>query len=130
MPADSSENRIGLAFPLKFSKGDRGSLIGCTREEHIKQSIRTLLLTGNSQRVMRPDFGSRAGEFLFENISATTSALIRHEIRRAIENYEPRVELIDIKVSGSRDPGVLITEITYTVLETGVTDQLSVDLRR
>ena len=130
MPADSSEKKIGLAFPLKFSNGENGRLMGCTREEHIKQSIRTLLLTGNSQRVMRPDFGSRAGEYLFENINASTATLIRHEIRRTIENYEPRVELMEIKVSSSRDPGTLIAEITYSILETGVADQLTVDLRR
>ena len=130
MPADSSVNKIGLAFPLRFSNGDTGSLMGCTREEHIKQSIRALLLTGKSQRVMRRDFGSRAGEYLFENIDASTATMVRHEIRRTVENYEPRVELIEVKVSGSRDPGVLSAEISYSVLETGVTDQLTVDLRR
>ena len=126
-----SKNRIGLAFPLRFSEGDKGRLMACTPEEHIRQSILAILLTGTRQRVMRPDYGSRAGDYLFENIDATTATLIKHEISLAIEQYEPRVEVTNIKVgSGAPDPGVISVELHYQILDTGMADQLSVDLRR
>ena len=132
----SNENKIGLAFPFKFVKGDsedengekRRLLKACTYEEHIKQSIRALLLTGRRERVMRRDFGSRAGNYLFENIGATTTSLIQHEIKTTIARYEPRVELIGVKVnSSSRLPGVLSAEISYHVLSTDSADQLTVE---
>jgi len=135
----NGENRIGLAFPLKLTDGNQVNadgkanrrLMACTDEEHIKQSIRAILLTGPRERVMRRDFGNRAGAYLYENIGSTTASLVKHEIRSAIERYEPRVELTDIKVSGGRQgPGVLSVEISYRVLSTDANDQLTLDLRR
>ena len=133
----SNENKIGLAFPMKFIKGEKENTSGekfmllkaCTFEEHIKQSIRALLLTGRRERVMRRDFGSRAGSYLYENIGATTTSLIQHEIKTTIERYEPRVELIGVKVnSSSRLPGVLSVEINYRILSADTTDQLTIEL--
>jgi len=127
----SSQNKIGMTFPPRFIKGEEPSrLMACTYEEHIKQSIRALLLTGHRERVMRRDFGSGAGAYLFENISATTASLIQHEIKAAIERYEPRVELAGVTVKGSQSPGVLSVEISYRILSTDTADQLAVDIRR
>jgi len=137
--SNSSENRIGLAFPLKFGdgksqtpSGDKSRrLMACTYEEHIKQSIRALLLTGRRERVMRRDFGSRAGAYLFENIGPTTALLIQHEITETIERYEPRVELTGVMVRGNpQSPGVLHAEIGYRILSTDKADQLTVDIGR
>jgi len=132
----SSTHTIGLAFPLRFADGNVDGkpsrrLAACTNEEHIKQSIRALLLTGRGERVMRRDFGSRVGTYLFENIGATTTTLIQQEIRSTIERYEPRVDLSDVKVRGSsRNPGVLSVEIHYRILSTDAIDQVVVDLGR
>lgn len=119
---------IGLAFPLRLD-GD-GRLASCTYEEHVKQSIRTLLLTSREQRVMRRDFGNRLGAYLFENIGATTAALIKKEIIYTIGRYEPRVDIKSVQVSGAQAPGTLSVEITYRILSTGEDDRLALTIGR
>ena len=127
--SDNTEKRIGLAFPLQL--GEDGRLSACTYNEHIKQSIRTLLLTARGQRAMRPEFGNRLGAYLFENIDETTASLIKSEIIYTIERYEPRVELGDIQVASHlRDIGVIGVEIAYTIISTGASDQLSLTIGR
>jgi len=127
---DFGENSIGLAFPLRL--GEDGRLMACSYEDHVRQSLRTLLLTGLRQRKMRPEFGSRLGDYLFENIDTTTAALVKSEIIEAIERYEPRVELGDIRVrgGGGRDIGTINVEITYTIIYTGAADRVALTLGR
>ncbi|NLT57996.1 MAG: GPW/gp25 family protein [Clostridiales bacterium] len=123
------EHNIGLAFPLQV--GEDGRLAACSEEAHIRQSLRTLLLTARGERVMRPEFGSRVGAYLYENIGATTAALIKNEVKSTVERFEPRVELIDVAVNGgARDVAVLSVEVRYRIKSTGAADRLAVDVRR
>ena len=131
------EYRMGLAFPLRLDKrlDSDGRLVAatlaaCTYEEHIKQSLRTLLLTSRQQRIMRRDFGNRLGDYLFENIGPTTAALARNEIINTIENYEPRVEIDDVKVRAGKELGVINIEILYKIASTGVADRLALSIGR
>lgn len=121
------ENRIGLAFPMKLSED--GRLMSCTYEEHIKQSLRTLLSTARGERVMRREFGNRLGAYLFENIGATTTSLIKREITSTVERFERRVELTDVRVQGgTANPALLSVELAYRIKSTGVADQLSLKI--
>ena len=135
--ADYENNRIGMKFPLQFEAAESAeksakpiwSLSACTYEEHIKQSLRTILLTARRERFMRPEFGSGLGAYLFEGIDATTVSLIKREVRGTVERYEPRVELTDVTVDHSvQDLGVLRIAVYYRIKSTGASDQLSVDV--
>jgi len=137
--ADYDNKRIGMKFPLQFvavenvEKGAKPirSLSACTFEEHVKQSLRTLLLTARGERFMRPEFGSGLGAYLFEGIDATTVSLIKREVWGTVERYEPRVELTDVTVDHSvQDLGVLRIAVYYRIKSTGLSDQLSVDVGR
>jgi len=117
-------DKIGLAFPLKIT-GDSGPLIACSYEEHIKQSLRALLLTTRGERVMRPEFGSGLKAYLFEGIDTTTASLIKNEVQTTVESFEPRVEILDVEVdNNSREPGVLHVILSYRIKAGGAADQL------
>jgi phage baseplate assembly protein W len=80
---------------------------------------------------MRPDFGNRLGDYLFENIGATTAALVKNEIKGTIARFEPRVALDDIEVrEGAGGLGTISVEIAYRILSTGMTDRLAIDIGR
>ena len=127
-PMDDERNRaIGLAFPLGLDQD--GRLSACTYEEHIQQSLRALLLTARGRRVMRPDFGNRLGNYLYENIGETTAALIKNEIFNTVERFEPRVELDDVQIRvGPGGLGTITAEIRYRILSTGMNGRLSLDI--
>ncbi|WXR60687.1 GPW/gp25 family protein [Peptostreptococcaceae bacterium AGR-M142] len=88
----------GLSFPIRVDKST-GKIKMVFAEDDIKESIRIILGTKKGERVMRPDFGSRLNEFIFESVDATTLFLIEEEVKSAITNWEPRVEDVSVKAS-------------------------------
>ena len=125
---NDGEIKMGLAFPLRVEKD--GRLAACTYEEHIKQSLRTLLLTSREQRIMRREFGNRLGDYLFENIGPTTAALIKDEIISTVERYESRVEIDGVEVRGGQTPGTINVELKYRITSTGEADRLALSIGR
>ena len=133
---NKDDNRIGLKFPLQFE--DTGNAAGeepdrrlspCTFDEHVRQSLLTLLLTARGERFMRPGYGSGLSAYLFESIDATTVSLIKSEVKSTVERYEPRIELTDVTVvHGAQDPGALRVAVYYRIKSTGFSDQLTVDV--
>ena len=72
-------------------------LIALKNESAIARSIRNIIFTLPGEKFFNPNFGSRINRSLFENIDEISASIIRDEIQNSIANYEPRVELIDIK---------------------------------
>ena len=107
----------GLAFPLQFNP--RGQIALAAGERDIEQAIRLILSTMPGERVMRPNFGCRAWELVFEPISSETGSLMGHYVTEALSFWEPRIDVG--KVEAFRDPaddGVLLVDIQYTVKAT------------
>ena len=72
-------------------------LIALKNETAIARSVRNIVFTLPGEKFFNPNFGSRINRSLFENIDEISASIIRDEIQNSIANYEPRVELIDIK---------------------------------
>lgn len=91
----------GIAFPLRVDQS--GSIATTSAVDGIDSSLRLVLMTAPGERVMRPDFGCRIWELLFEPINANTLGLMAVAVREAVSRWEPRVELEDVRVVP--DPG-------------------------
>jgi len=69
----------------------------------IKNDILQLLLTVPGDRVMRPDYGVNIRSFVFEQmVQRDINKLIR-EIYDALDKYEPRVDVQDVKIKRDDD---------------------------
>ena len=104
----------GWNFPLKTDSGGRMKLV--TGVEDIEQSIRIILGTSPGERVMRPEFGCRAKDMIFESMNNETFAIAASQIESALTMWEPRIIVHDVKIS--RDPdadGTMRCEIVYEV---------------
>jgi Bacteriophage baseplate protein W len=68
-------------------------------EEHasIRQAILLLLSTRPGERVMRPDYGCDLYQLAFSPNDDTTAGLAIHYVRRAIDRWEPRVEVVSLE---------------------------------
>ena len=66
---------------------------------------------------MRPEFGCGVHDYVFESIDAYTLGRLEHEIREALDRWEPRIAC-STSTSISRDAteGVLLIDITYALL--------------
>ncbi len=68
---------------------------------------------------MRPTFGCRAHELLFEPISAATSSLFQEYVFDALRMWEPRIEVTSVNiVTEASNKGVLLAEIEYMIKAT------------
>ena len=54
-----------------------------------------VLATAPGERVMRPEFGCRIWDLLFEPINANTLGLMAQAVREALAQWEPRVDRRD-----------------------------------
>jgi phage baseplate assembly protein W len=94
-----SGNYIGAGwnFPLQFDATNSIALATQTRD--IEQAIEIIVRTAPGERPMRPEFGCRIQDHLFAPGNEVTQAAIAHDVRRAIEMWEPRVDVENVLVS-------------------------------
>ena len=107
----------GLAFPLHVNS--RGEIALVSSERDIEQSINIILGTRPGERVMRPEFGCRASELLFEPKDAATETRMQQYVEEALRRWEPRIEVQEVNVLTDPDlDGALFVEIYYLVKAT------------
>ena len=98
-------------------------LIALKNETAISRSIRNIVFTLPGEKFFNEDFGSRVSRSLFENIDDISASIIADEIRNSIQNYEPRVELIDVQTIPDYDNGAFDVTIIYRVIGADVPAQ-------
>ncbi|MFE9221458.1 GPW/gp25 family protein [Streptomyces lavendulae] len=86
----------GWAFPLGVSPS--GGLAMAEGPTDVEQAIRLVLGTEPGERPMRPEFGCAIRDRVFGSFDASTSGAIAHEVRRALERWEPRIVVDDVGV--------------------------------
>ncbi len=85
----------------------------------IEESIRIILGTFPGERIMLPKFGCFIRRLAFEIIDESLLISINEEIRRALLNFEPRINFINSEVVSQDDyNGILLIRINYTVIIT------------
>ena len=91
-------------------------LIALKNANAIARSLRNIVFTLPGEKFFNPNFGSRITESLFENIDEISATVIVDEIRESIDNYEPRVELIDVKVNPDYENNGFGVNIVYEII--------------
>ena len=79
------------------------------------RSIRNLLLTRHYERPFNSELGSNLDTILFENYSTISASVLEGEIRRIVENYEPRALLTDIIVNANPDKNAYDVTLTFFI---------------
>ncbi len=82
----------------------------------ISRSVKNLVMTQLQERPFAPDLGSRISGSLFELMDAGSASIIADEIRETINNYEPRVNLVDLEVTPYFDSHAFDVTIVYEIV--------------
>jgi phage baseplate assembly protein W len=107
----------GLAFPLRVDP--HGSLALSHHEQDVQEAIAVIVGTAPGERPMRPEFGCGIHDYVFETIDARMIGRVDHEVRLALERWEPRIEVLRVAVDASAaERGELLIEITYSMRAT------------
>lgn len=98
-------------------------LISLKNENAIARSIRNLVLTTPGERPFNQDLGSNVSKSVFENMDNISATIIRDEIENTINNFEPRVRLIDVDVKPNFDNNEFNVTVQYEIIGIDVLPQ-------
>ena len=128
--------------PVGLVLDPSGAIDTVADDEAVRQSLLMLISTRPGERVMRPEYGCDLHRLLFAPNDATTAGLAMHYVRRAIEQFETRVEILEL-TAGRADRGqddergalhdphdgtLLRIDLVYRVKSTRTTDRLTLHM--
>lgn len=97
----------------------RGRVEMVEGDDSIRQAVLLLLSTIPGERVMRPDYGCDLYRLVFSPNDDTTAGLAIHYVRRALERWEPRVEIVRLDAGRNDErPELLEVMLEYRVRAT------------
>jgi len=114
----SARELNSISFPFRYGEGMFP--VPAKGIDAVLASVRSLILTGRGERVMRPRIGLGANRYVFESVSPLLRARIIHELHSAITAHEPRANVLNITVEMGEQVGSLLVTILLTVK--GVSD--------
>ena len=82
----------------------------------IAQAVKNLVLTGRGERLFNPDLGSGLAQALFENIDVVSASQIQSEIDSLLRNYEPRINLTEVKVDPDFENNAFNVTVEYEII--------------
>ncbi len=88
----------GIDYPFRDSTLGSYLKLTATPEREIRANLIHLLLTRKGSRYFLPDFGTRLYEYIFEQNDVVTFNHIEDEIRDAVRNYIPNLDINSIKI--------------------------------
>lgn len=106
----------GLSFPVAPADAALGIAEGA---EKVRQSIQLILETEPGERIMRPTFGCGLRRYLMKPNTASTRALIQHDVSDALSAWEPRIALKEVSVTPGGDPALVFIAISYVHVRDG-----------
>lgn len=98
--------------------------------EAIKQSLTNLLYTNFGERPFRPLLGAGLDDLLFEPLDRITTTELDIVIRTLVRNWEPRVQIIDLKFKDNSDSNSLEIVFTFNVINISEPQIVNVILKR
>ena len=102
----------GWAFPPRIDA--QGGLALTSDRSEIDQAIQIILSTSPGERVMRPTFGCRLHNLVFQPNNSYTAAEARRCVEEALGMWEPRITVTQVDVRlDAKDAGCLLIEIQY-----------------
>ena len=99
-------------------------------EEAIKASVRNLVLTQNYERPFHSEIGSQIRGLLFEPATPMLNIMLKRAITDTITSFEPRVELLDVKVVMLPDDHRVDVTIYFRIINTTRPIQVNLILTR
>lgn len=100
---DFVANPITGAVPRKFD------------EEAVKRAVRNLVQLARYEKPFHPEIDSGIRGLLFELVTPAVAVLLQRRITEALNQYEPRAELIDVNVVDRHEQNLYNITIAFRV---------------
>jgi len=114
----TGRNRIYKDIDLSFEAKPNGEVYTKRDAAAVKQAIKTLVQTNHFEKPFLPFFGGNIRSLLFELAYDDVAEEVTENIISTIETYEPRANIIDIKVNARPDNNSIDLTIEFQVVST------------
>ena len=101
-------------------------LVVKTNEEAVKRAVRNLILTNAFERPFYSEIGGDVRALLFENVDVFTATRLETRIRFQLQNFEPRVETLNVIVLANLDSNGF--DVTLEFLIKNLPNPVTVDI--
>jgi len=91
----------GWKFPIRVNS--RGRLSYSSGGEDIEEAIWIILSTAKGERVMIPEYGCGIHRLVFAPLNPETIGDIKYHVTDALIRWEPRIDVIDVRVEQDRE---------------------------
>lgn len=128
----ASLNRDYTDLDLAFAAKGVGDVYKKISLASVKQSLKLLLMTNQTEKPFSPYFGANLQGYLFELADATTVSQITFAIRENIRVFEPRInyKTVEVKTDLDADNNSLEITITFQVINSLETVEFTTRLNR
>ena len=107
-----------------------GDIVRRYDEQSIKNALKNLILTSNYERPFHSEIGSPIKRLLFEPATPMLQVMMQRAIIDTVNNFEPRVELINVDVVVSEDEYTVYVSIEFKIINTSQPLTLELTLER
>ena len=113
----STHTRGWADLDLDFTKHPvTKDVVKKTNVEAVKRSVRNLIRTNRYEKHFHPEIDGGVTRHLFGLSTAHTKHDINLAVRNCLKNFESRVEVNDIRISGDLDRNGFNVSIYFTVI--------------
>jgi phage baseplate assembly protein W len=109
---------------------ETGFLVRNTDSNAVKAALRNLILTNKGERLFQPTIGSNIRKILFEDISDTSTNMLRTYIEDAIADHEPRVRVIETLIAPDEVSNAYRVSIIFEIINNTTPQTLNLTLYR
>ncbi len=113
----------GWSFPPEFELTS-GSVALTSGDLDIKNSLTLLFATIPGERKVNPLYGVDLSVLLFETLSTSLKTRVTDMLTRAINRYEPRIDLDEVTYHEIPLEGMLFITVHYTIRTTNTRTNL------
>ena len=85
-------------------------------ENAIRRSVRNIVETIPTERFFNSSLGSDVRDSLFEFVDFGTAAIIQDQIQTSIENFEPRVDNLQVIVDPNPDQNSFDVTVIFDII--------------
>jgi hypothetical protein len=98
-----------------------------TTKDAIRNNLLNFFLTNSTERYLNNEFGANLRRFIFEQINSGTISDLKSNIQLLINQYFPNIKVDQLEVLESPDTNEINVSITYSIINTGITDQVEIN---
>ena len=123
-PIDLNASKaVGVSIPFNGPSVFKSTYL---TKDAIKNNLINFFLTNPGEQYLNPTFGGGLRAFIFEQITANELDFLREDINQKLSLYFPNVNVDELVVSGDPDINQINVSLTYSVLNTNISDNLEI----